>query len=570
MTSMNGKCGSRGYASGFAVVKDSLEPEVERVPISDPHNEISKFREAQEICGKRLTGLIESSKNTNWNEAADIFKAYRSIIRDEHFYQTVFKRVRKELVNIEYILKDEVDKAVSAFGAIESDYMRERATDIKNACNELIHIMLGINNDFTSKMTGAHDIILVANDLTPAETFNLNKNMLRGIVTEHGGVASHTVILAKSMGIPAVVGVQGAVKATRDGDVVLIDGFLGKVIVNPDEQTARSFANAQRKHSESRKAYEKSEMRPAVTKDGFALNVTINSGDPAGIKAIDSNRCDGVGLLRTEFMYMNSPGYPDENTQFEIYKDIAERANGKAVVIRTLDVGGDKQATYMNLPREENPSLGYRAIRFSLDKKDIFAVQLRAALRASAFGNIKIMFPMICCVEELLNAKACLETEKQKLRDENIPFRENIPTGIMIETPAAVLLSDKLARHADFFSVGTNDLTQFTLAADRSNERLAGIYDCCNISVLRLIKIVSENAEKTGIPWGICGEAASEEALVPLWVAMGVKELSVAPSSVGAVKHLIRNLNRGNTRKDLNVVLDLEKVSEVKDYLAEH
>lgn len=568
MIHMNGKCGSKGYASGYAVVKDSLEPCVERISISDPHAEIKKFREAQEICGKRLTDLIESSKSTNFNEAADIFRAYRSIIRDEHFYQTVFKRVRRELVNIEYILKEEVCKAVSAFGAIESDYMRERATDVENACNELIHVMMGVNNDFAGKMAGARNVILVAHDLTPEETFNLDKRVLCGIVTERGGIASHTVILAKSMGIPAVVGVQNAVKLARDGDVILLDGFHGDVTVNPDEQAARRFAEEQRKYNESRRIYEQSEVRPAVTKDGFAINVTVNSGDPVGIKAIDFGHCDGVGLLRTEFIYMNVPAYPDEATQFEIYKDIAQRADGKAIAIRTLDIGGDKHAPYMNLPPDENPSLGYRAIRFSLDKRDIFAVQLRAALRASAFGNIKIMFPMICCVEELLEAKACLEAEKQRLRDEGVSFRENIPVGIMIETPAAVLLSDKLARHADFFSVGTNDLTQFTLAADRSNELLAGIYDCCNIAVLRLLKTVAENAEKHGIPWSICGEAASEETLVPLWVAMGVKELSIAPSAVGAIKHIICQLDRNRVRKDLNAILDLERISEVKDYLA--
>lgn len=570
MTRINGKSGSRGYASGNAVVKDIPEIHVERVSIKDPYSEIEKFRNAQAICDKRLSDLVQSSEKAKWNEAADIFKSYQAIIHDENFYWNIFNRVKKEFVNIEYVLQDEVKKAVLAFEAIQSDYLRERATDIENACNELIHVMLGVNTDISKKMAGVHGAVLVAHDLTPSETVKLDKGALRGIVTERGGVTSHTVILAKTLGIPAVVGVHGAVKAVRDGDFILVDGVNGEVVVHPDEQAARDFAESKKKYSASQRAYVRSESRPAVTKDGFAINVTVNTGDPDGIASMDHERCDGIGLLRTEFIFLDSFDYPDEETQFNIYKESAQRANGKAVVIRTLDIGGDKRAKYMRLPEDENPFMGYRAIRMCLDRKDIFSVQLRAILRASAFGNVKILFPMICCTEELLEAKACIETEKQRLRDEGIPFQEDISTGIMIETPASVLLSDKLAKHSDFFSVGTNDLIQFVTAADRSNELLAGIYDCYNISVLRLIKMLSENAEKAGIPWGICGEAASEERLVPLWVAMGVKELSVAPTLVGAVKHLIRKLNRGRMLKDLGAVLDLETIGEVKEYLAAH
>lgn len=569
MTRLYGKIGSKGYSSGNAIVKDTLDIEVTRRSISktDINMEIARFRDAQEICDANLAELIEKSKKTKLIEAVEIFNAYRSIIHDEAFYKNVFRRVRDELVNIEYILDDECKKAVQTFSTIKSDYFKERAIDIENVCNELIHLMMGVKNDFSDKMAGANDVILVAYNLTPAETVKLDKSILRAIVTEIGGVTSHTVILAKSIGIPAIVGVSGAVQMIRSGDFIMVDGFKGELVLHPDEQAAREFADAKRKYDESKLVFESAERLPAITSDGFAVNVTINSGGPSSLETINSERCDGVGLLRTEFIYMHAEKYPDENKQFEIYKDVVTRVNGKAVVIRTVDMGGDKQADYMDLSDEENPALGFRAIRFCLYKKDIFSVQLRAILRASAFGNIKIMFPMICCLEELLEAKSCVEAEKQKLREENIPFREDIPIGIMVETPAAVILSDKLAQYADFFSIGTNDLIQYTVAADRANVNVASLYDHCNISVLRLIKLVADNAEKAGVPWGICGEAASEERLVPLWVAMGAKELSVAPSSVGTIKHIIGRISRGAMLKELDTVLDCENIADVREHL---
>ncbi len=567
MTRFNGICGSKGYSSGYAVVKNSLELKLEKTKISDVQAEFDRFRNAQNVCDARLMEIIETAEREEWIEAAEIFRAYRSIVRDEIFYKTVFNRVETELINIEYALHRECKKAVATFEQIESDYLRERASDIENACNELIRIMLGVNDDFQHKMEGYTDVVLVATEITPAELVKIDKNILRGIVTERGGITSHTVILTKVLGIPAIVGAVGATKVTRDGDLVLLDAFLGEGFVNPDEATARAFAAAKRKYDGSRKLYKKSERLPAVTKDGFAVNVSINSGDPDSTRAIDYDSCDGVGLMRTEFIYLNSTSYPDEHTQFEIYKDVVTRANGKAVVFRTLDVGGDKQARYMKLPKEHNPALGFRGIRPCLEHKDIFAVQLRAILRVSAFGNIKIMFPMIVSTEELIGAKKCLEDAKQMLRDENIAFREDIPVGVMVETPAAVLLSDKLALYADFFSVGTNDLIQYTTAADRENERVASLYDCCNISVLRAVKIIAESAERAGIPWGICGEAASEERLVPLWVAMGVKTLSVAPSTVGSVKHLIGRIDRADMIKQLETVLNFDLIEDVKSHM---
>jgi len=407
-------------------------------------------------------------------------------------------------------------------------------------------------------------VIIVAHDLTPAETIQMDKSTLRGFITEKGGATSHTVILAKALGIPAITGVSGAVDAVADGDVLLMDAFSALVTVNPDSESQAAFAALSERYREAQKRYAMDIDQPALTLDGVQVDVNVNTGDTESIQAFCVERCDGIGLLRTEFLYMDGRDYPDEERQYTVYSDLAARAKGKEVIIRTLDIGGDKQIAYMDLPVEDNPFLGYRAIRLCLDRREIFHTQLRAILRASAHGNVKIMFPMIINIEELRAAKACVEEAKTSLREDGLPFRGDIPVGIMIETPAAVLISDKLAAESDFFSVGSNDLIQYVTATDRMNERVSHLYDSCNLSVLNAMQMVAKNAAIAGIPWGICGEVASEDRLIPVWVALGAAELSVAPSLVGRVKYLVRRMNQAELGPEVEAVLRLSTADEVR------
>ena len=564
MKTLKGMCGSAGYGEGKAVIKRRVFLNPPKFAVQDCVSEEKRFHKAQEAYSARLATL-EAGLRQAGEEGAEIFEAYRAVLHDEVFFGDVLQRIRSEGVNAEWVLYEACTQLVSRFAAIDDPYIKERAVDIENVCHELIHQLLGAGEfNFGSDS----DVVVVAEDLTPVETVKMDKKKIRGLVTEKGGITSHTVILAKALGIPAIVGAKGVLAAVNEGDWVILDAFDGSVIVHPDEKTRLSFREKNEERERLRRLHEAAAEQPADTLDGFHVDVHVNLGDHDSVEAFNS-QCDGVGLFRTEFIFMSHSDYPDEEIQYATYSDLARRAQGKDVVIRTLDIGGDKQLGYMNLPFENNPFLGYRAIRLCLDRKGIFHTQLKAILRASAAGNVKIMFPMIVNLEELRQAKHCVEEAKRSLRDDGVKFDENLPVGIMIETPAAVLLSDKLAEEADFFSVGSNDLIQYVTAADRMNEHVQGVYNSYNVSVLRAVRIVAENAARASIPWGICGEAAMDENLVPLWVALGVAELSVVPPQVGKIKTLIRGLNRNNLIPEAARILELGSIEDVKKALRE-
>jgi len=564
---LKGICGSRGYCFGNAVVKTNTMPSPVKGLVLDYADEIAKFRRAQNIYFSRLEKLAEMTSRTLGNEAADIFRAYQVIVKDEAFFKNAFSRIEKDSISIEFAVDLECKKIVSMFDSMGDDYMRERAIDIENVCSELIHIMMGVDSDFSHKMEGKSDIVLVAGNLTPAETVKIDKSRLRGIVTEMGGVTSHTVILARALNIPAIVGVEGATLQIRDGDFVTLDGFTGEIDVNPSGESREVFFAVKQMHDLKRRLYSLAEKAPAVTTDGFQVSVSTTAGDYESVRKLDISRCDGIGLFRTESPFLYSNTYPSEEKQFLLYKEAAERAEGKEVIFRTLDMGGVSQAGYMNLPVEENPVIGFRAIRLSLKKKDVFDTQLRAILRASAFGDVKIMFPMIATLEELLHAKERLEAAKQELKDAAIPYRGDIPVGVMIHTPAAALISDILARECDFFSIGSNDFVQNITAADRLNPNVEELYDFCSLPVLRAVRIVAENAGAAGIGWMICGEAASDERLVPLWVAMGAAGLTVPPSQAGAIKHMICGIGRAEMQKELETVLNMSRTQDIRAHM---
>jgi phosphotransferase system enzyme I (PtsI) len=570
MKTLSGIAGSPGYASGYAVVAHRAGVKIcaVRRHAADASAEAARLCAARASYAERLAALHEKLKRELGDEGAAIIRAYQAILEDDAFFESALECSAAKQINIEAAIEEKYLEVSAMFDMMDDPYLKERVHDIENVCGEVIRELAGVREGEIVFPEGQGDVVLVAEDLSPTQTVQLDKKRLRGFVTERGGITSHTVILAKMLGIPAIVGVKGAVSEISSGDSVLLNADKGTVTVNPDAAAVAAFETACAASATLEAAYREAELGPAVTRDGFHVDVCVNAGDRESIDRFDPERCDGVGLFRTEFLYLGVSVLPDEDTQAEVYTDIAMRAAGKEVIIRTLDIGADKRTPCLELPDEANPFLGYRGIRLCLCQTDIFREQLRAILRASVFGNVKLMFPMIVCLEELEAALEQLELAKEELTKRGVAFDKNIRAGIMVETPAAVLLSAELAQSAAFFSVGTNDLIQYTTATDRLNERVAALYDPCNLSVLRGIRMVAENAAKAGIPWGICGEAASDRLLLPLWVALGVSELSVAPSMVGAVKYRIRGMRRRELVAGLDGLLAHSRIEDVRAALS--
>lgn len=560
---IQGLPGSPGCEIAKAVVYRPQEPSYEMEKIKDPEAEISRMEASRKEYDSQLASLEEKS-----GEDEAIFAAYREMLMDETFFDGIRDLIRSHKVCSSYAIEQKRMETEALLMKIDDDYLRERAGDINNFCVELCRHIQGISTHGLSGVEG-DKLVIFAEDLSPADTVRMDPERLCGIVTSRGGTTSHTVILARARHIPAIVGAGNFFDEVKDGDEVLIDGDAGIVYVCPDKETRKEFVDRKEYYDKQKILFDSCVNKEAVTTDGIVIRVNINSGDRESIEKCDPDTCDGCGLFRTEFVYMSHTDYPSEDEQFEDYKDMAVKLQGKELIIRTLDIGGDKQLGYMNIPVEVNPFLGYRAIRFCLDRQDIFKIQLRAILRATAYGHVKIMFPMIVNMEELREAKSILEKAKKELKQENIEFNENVPVGIMVETPAAVLLSDRLAKEVDFFSIGSNDLIQYITASDRQNEKVQNIYDSCNISFLKAVNIAAENAHKAGIEIGICGETGSEPRLIPLWVAMGINELSVSDGMVGRTKYIVSHLNRGEMNKLLDEVLAMDSIKEVRSKLDE-
>lgn len=564
-----GLAGAGGRELLQAVLLRREKPILSKQTISDSEKEVERFKKVQKEYAEELESLYRETLKHTGEDAAKIFKAYHDIVSDNAFFNKPIRSVREEHLAIDYVIDREKQAVCAKFSTMPDPYLKERGDDIRNVCDEVIRRLNGVET-IQEQIRGIDKpFILVAETLTPEDTVKIDKTFLRGFVTEQGGVTSHVVILAKTLGIPAVVGVAGIVSEIGQGQALYINGDEGYAIAEPDEAFIQNFQREKNELENKKKLYTAMEGQPAFTADGRRVIVCINSGDKESRKNFHAETCDGIGLFRTEFLFMNQRDYPEEETQYQVYREAAERAQGKEVIIRTLDIGGDKQLDYMGLPKENNPFLGYRAIRICLDRKEIFLIQLRAILRASAFGKVKIMFPMIVTLEELRGAKQMVQNAKEQLRMAQIPFQEDIPMGIMIETPASVLISDKLAKESNFFSIGTNDLIQYVTATDRMNEKVQSLYDPCNLSVLRAIAQVIENAHHAGIPVGMCGEAASDGRLTPLLLAMGLDEFSVVPSQVGRIKYLIRRYNTEQLSSWAREVLNSDSIIEVKEKLAE-
>lgn len=564
MFEIKGLPGAGGCAAGQAVICQTATPRCERLPVDDLRAELALLSEARQRYSNALRVLSENARSGQGEESAAIFAAYWEIVQDDVFFGGVAELIRAERVCACWALEQKRTETEALFSALDDPYLSARMADINNVCTELTAELQGCT--CADPFAGAEGdrLIVFAGDLSPADTVRMDPKRLAGIVTERGGITSHTVILAKALGIPAVVGVGPLPACLRAGEEVLLNGSAGTVLLDADAEARTAFLANQAEADRRQRRFDACLTAPAVTLDGRRVRVNVNSGDRESIRTFDSTHCDGVGLFRTEFLYMEQSDYPDEELQFSTYRHMAQSMAGKELIIRTLDIGGDKQLSYMDLPREENPFLGYRAIRLCLDRTEVFKTQLRAILRAGIYGNVKIMFPMIVNLEELLRAKVLLSQAMDELDARGLPYRRDMPVGIMIETPAAVLLADRLAGEVSFFSIGSNDLLQYLTATDRQNERVQYLYDPCNISFLRAVRMTCDAAHARGVEVGICGETASEPRLVPLWAAMGIDELSVAPALVGRTRYILSRCSATALRPTLEDLLSGGSIAAVK------
>lgn len=509
---------------------------VKRTKIEDAEQEKNRFTKAKNEAIAQLQVLYEKALTQVGESGAAIFEVHQMMLEDEDYLESIENIISEQKVNAEYAVAMTGDNFAQMFSAMDDEYMNARAADIKDISERLLRVLSGTDccmKDLTEP------VILVASDLAPSETVQMDKTKLLGFVTKHGSSNSHTAILARTMGIPALIGVD--IKKEWNGKMAILDGFSGELLIEPDEEKLQEAFARMDEEKEKEQLLKTLKGQKTVTKSGREVHLYANIGSVGDTAGALMNDAEGIGLFRSEFLYLESQDYPTEIEQFQAYKMVAENMAGKKVIIRTLDIGADKKVDYFDLKQEDNPALGYRAIRICLTRTDIFKTQLRSILRASAFGNISIMFPMIISVMEIHRIKEILEEVKEELRTEGVPFKE-VEIGIMIETPAAVMISEKLAEEVDFFSIGTNDLTQYTLAIDRQNPELDEFYDAHHPAVLEMIRMTIENGHKGGAWVGICGELGADMKLTETFVNMGVDELSVSPSYIFPIRKIIRDM----------------------------
>lgn len=529
-------------AMGKICVFKRQEVSVKRVHIEDTEAEKQRVNQAKEKSLAQLQEIYDKALKEVGEANAQIFNTHMIMLEDEDYNESIENIIDTQKVNAEYAIAVTADNFAAMFAAIEDNaYMKERATDVKDISNRLI---LNLGDSVKSEEKENDKVIICADDLVPSETVSLDKDKVLAFVTAHGSSNSHTAILARNMNIPAIIGVGDAFLANiKDGDMAIVDGFTGELFVNPDEETTQRMEKKQQEDLEKKKLLLELKGKDNVTLDGKKINVYANIGGVDNIGAVLLNDAGGIGLFRSEFLYLESKDYPTEEEQFAAYRKVLESMAGKKVIIRTLDIGADKQVDYFHLDKEENPALGYRAIRICLTRPEIFKTQLRALYRASVYGNLGIMFPMITSVSEVEEIKNICEEVKKELKEQGLSYAEDVELGIMIETPAAAVISDALAPLVDFFSVGTNDLTQYTLACDRQNPNLERFCDTHHEAILRLIELAATNAHKHGAWIGICGELAADVTLTERFLRMGIDELSVSPGFVLKVRNEIRNID---------------------------
>ena len=567
MKRLQGIAASNGIAIAKAYRLEHPDLTVEKQTIENSAEQVSRFQQALAKAKEELEVIQAHALKELGEDKAAIFSAHLLVLSDPELVQAVEQKIEQERVNAEFALHEVASMFIATFEAMDNEYMKERAADIRDVTKRVLAHLLGVTISNPSMIT--EEVIIVAEDLTPSDTAQLNRKYAKGFTTDIGGRTSHSAIMARSMEIPAVVGTKEATATIQNGDIVIIDGLDGEVIVNPTEETIAEYEQKRAAFAAQKAEWAKLVHEQTMTKDGHHVELAANIGTPNDVEGVLANGAEGIGLYRTEFLYMGRNELPTEEEQFEAYKTVLEKMEGKPVVVRTLDIGGDKELPYLDLPKEMNPFLGFRAVRLCLDMQEMFRTQLRALLRASVYGNLKIMFPMIATVDEFRQAKAALLEEKERLVAEGVAVSDHIEVGMMVEIPAAAVLADQFAKEVDFFSIGTNDLIQYTMAADRMNERVSYLYQPYNPAILRLIYNVIEAAHKEGKWVGMCGEMAGEELAVPILLAFGLDEFSMSATSILRVRSQLKKLSKQEAERVKDHILSLATAEEVVRFVKE-
>ena len=555
MITIQGKGVSAGVGVGPLYYYRRATTEIKRYTVEDTGAEWHRFKGAQTGAVEQLGQLAEQARAEAGDEAAMLFETHQMMAEDLDYEEAIEDRITNQKMNAEAAVTDTAEQFAEMFAAMDDSYMQARAADVKDVSQRILSILCGV---VQGGIASDVPVLLAADDLAPSETIQLDKTKILGFITAGGSGSSHTAILARTMGIPAIVGVGDALKPEYEGRQAIADGSTGALVVDPDDDTRARLLKKREEQQRLQRLLETLKGQTNVTKDGKTIRIYCNIGSPEDVHAVQVNDGGGIGLFRSEFLYLNSSTFPTEDEQYAAYKQVLSDMDGKEVIIRTLDIGADKQIGYFDLPKEDNPAMGMRALRLCLTRPEIFRTQLRALFRASAYGKLGIMFPMVTSVWEVREAKKLCEEVKRDLKHEGIPYSEDVQIGIMIETPAAAVNSDRLAKEVDFFSIGTNDLTQYTLACDRQNNDLGRFYDPHHPAVLRLIKLVVDNAHKNGIWAGICGELGADLALTETFLAMGLDELSVTPRAVLPLRNAVRMTDTRESAERLLAVLDAD------------
>lgn len=560
---INGIAASDGVAIAKAYLLVEPDLSFTNEKITDTDAEINKFRNALEASKIELTKIRNNAEKTLGADKAAIFDAHLLVLDDPELIQPIEDKIANEKVNAPEALNEVTTQFITIFESMDNEYMKERAADIRDVSKRVLAHLLGV--DLPNPSMIDESVVIIGNDLTPSDTAQLNKEFVQGFVTNIGGRTSHSAIMSRSLEIAAVVGTQSITKEVKQGDMIIVDGMNGDVIINPTEDELIAYQNKRERFFEDKKELQKLRDAQTVTVDGQHAELAANIGTPNDLNGVIENGAEGIGLYRTEFLYMGRDQMPTEDEQFEAYKKVLETMKGKRVVVRTLDIGGDKELPYLNLPKEMNPFLGYRAIRLCLDQQDIFRTQLRALLRASAYGKLNIMFPMVATIKEFRDAKAILLEEKDKLTSEGQEVSDDIELGIMVEIPSTAALADIFAKEVDFFSIGTNDLIQYTMAADRMSERVSYLYQPYNPAILRLVKQVIEASHKEGKWTGMCGEMAGDETAIPLLLGLGLDEFSMSATSILKARRQINGLSKNEMAELAQRAINCATQDEVKE-----
>jgi phosphotransferase system enzyme I (PtsI) len=565
---ISGIAASQGIAIAKAYHLIHPDLTIEKKEITEVEAEISRLDGAIQESVKELTAIKEHTLKELGPDKAAIFDAHLLVVNDPELIQPIKDKVKHEKLNPEYALHEVAEMFINMFENMDNEYMKERAADIRDVTKRILAHLLGVSIPNPSLVT--EEVIIVAEDLTPSDTAQLNRQFVKGFTTDIGGRTSHSAIMARSMEIPAIVGTKSVTEDTKNGDVIIIDGLDGNVIVNPSEEILLQYKEKQQNYQRQKDEWAKLKGEKTLSSDGHHVELAANIGTPKDVKGVLENGGEGIGLYRTEFLYMGRDQLPTEDEQFEAYKTVLENMGDKPVVVRTLDIGGDKELPYLHLPKEMNPFLGFRAIRLCLEEQDIFRTQLRALLRASVYGNLKIMFPMIATLDEFRQAKTILLEEKDQLVEGGTKVSDSIEIGMMVEIPSSAVIADQFAKEVDFFSIGTNDLIQYTMAADRMNEQVSYLYQPYHPAILRLVNMVIEAAHKEGKWAGMCGEMAGDPIAIPLLLGLGLDEFSMSATSILPARSQLKGLSKEEISKHKNTILSMGTTEEVMAFVNEH